>query len=76
MLKVEPPSLEEAVWQALGTVIDPELGLPLGSYLAGLVRSCMGGLAGVSEVQVHLASDPPWTIDRMSARARSQLGCK
>lgn len=49
-------------------------GCGMGDILKADVEEKLKGLAGVSDVQVELVVDPPWTPDRMSDAARLQLG--
>lgn len=47
---------------------------PAGPQLLGQSKECVGRLEGVSEVDIRLVMDPPWTPDRMTDDARDQLG--
>jgi metal-sulfur cluster biosynthetic enzyme len=47
---------------------------PAGPQLLGQSKEFVGRLEGVSEVDVRLVMDPPWTPDRMTEDARDQLG--
>ncbi len=38
------------------------------------IRQKVKGIAGVSDVEIELTFDPPWTMDMMSESARLQLG--
>lgn len=50
------------------------VGCPLFSLIANPIREAVGKLPGVKSVEVELTFDPPWTIDKMSKKARIQLG--
>ena len=50
------------------------IGCPLFEQIAGPIRSAVGKLDGVKEVDVLLTFEPPWSPDRMSAEAKMQLG--
>lgn len=94
---------EEQVFEALGTVYDPELHLPItdlglvyaimveggkvdtkitltsmGCPLAGtiidLAHEAIMRVDGVSEANVEIVWDPPWSVDMMSDEARMRLG--
>ena len=74
-------SLKPQVTAALKTVFDPEM--PVNIYELGLIYDVkVDGekvairmtLTGVSDVQVELTFDPPWTKDRMSEAAKLTLG--
>lgn len=47
---------------------------PAGPQLLGQSKEFVGRLEGVSEVDIRLVMDPPWTPDRMTEDARDQLG--
>lgn len=47
---------------------------PLGDQIVFDAEQRLRELDGVDEVRVDLVWDPPWTPDRMSARAREALG--
>ncbi|MGA2033151.1 MAG: metal-sulfur cluster assembly factor [Thermoguttaceae bacterium] len=47
---------------------------PYAPMLLQEVKDVLLGLAGVSDVEVHLTLDPPWTPDRMTEDARDELG--
>jgi metal-sulfur cluster biosynthetic enzyme len=47
---------------------------PYGPQLLEEVREVVGELQGVSDVDVRLTLNPPWTPDRMSDDARDELG--
>jgi metal-sulfur cluster biosynthetic enzyme len=90
-------------FEALRSVIDPELGInivdlglvyridvegslvrvaltmtspacPLGEQLVARVKERLKVLRGIERSDVELVWDPPWTPERMSAAARSELG--
>jgi metal-sulfur cluster biosynthetic enzyme len=48
-------------------------GHPDGLTLPGRVRRLLLEVKGVTEVQVQLTGDPPWTTDRMTDLARREL---
>lgn len=52
------------------------IGCPLGSSLAEGVRTGALQAPGVSDAHVDVVYDPPWTPERMSEAARTQLGWK
>ncbi len=47
---------------------------PLGEYLTGQAKTALAGIDGVGNVEIMLTQEPPWTPDRLSERARRQLG--
>ncbi|MEM9660329.1 MAG: metal-sulfur cluster assembly factor [Planctomycetota bacterium] len=47
---------------------------PAGPQLLGQSKEAVGRMEGVSEVDVRLVMEPPWTPDRMTDDARDQLG--
>lgn len=50
------------------------LGCPLFDLIATPIREAVGKQEGVKDVDVELTFDPPWSMDRMSEEARTQLG--
>ncbi len=49
-------------------------GCPVAGSMPGMVEQAVRNVEGVSDVEVELVWDPPWTIDRMSEEARLTLG--
>ena len=49
-------------------------GCGIGPILVEEVKSKIGALPGVGEVNVELVFDPPWSYDRMSEAARLETG--
>lgn len=47
---------------------------PAGPQLLSQSKEAVGRLEGVSDVEVKLVMEPPWTPDRMTEDARDQLG--
>jgi len=47
---------------------------PLGEHIVQDAEARIRALAGVSEVEVRLVWDPPWSPERMTASARKTLG--
>jgi len=50
------------------------VGCPLFELMADPIKKQVGKLKGVKKVVVTLTFEPPWTVDRMSRRAKAQLG--
>ncbi len=49
-------------------------GCPVAGSMPGQVEMTVKNVEGVSDAEVELVWDPPWTIDRMSDEARLTLG--
>jgi len=49
------------------------MGCPLFSLMEEPIKQGIASLPGVKSVVVDLTFDPPWTIDRMSKKAKKQL---
>lgn len=49
-------------------------GCPLSAYMDDSVRSALWGAPGVSDVDLQIIWDPPWSTDMMSLRAKQELG--
>lgn len=47
---------------------------PAGPQLVAQSRQVVEAIEGVTEVEVKIVMDPPWTQDRMTDDARDQLG--
>ena len=47
---------------------------PSAQSLPGEVRFKVRGISGVTDAQVEIVWEPPWTMDKMSDTARLQLG--
>ncbi len=47
---------------------------PVAGQMPILVKAAVEQVAGVQAAEVELTWDPPWTQERMSERARLQLG--
>lgn len=50
------------------------MGCPLAGMINQMVESAVEEIEGVTEVDVNIVWDPPWTKERMSRVARMQLG--
>ncbi|TAN00492.1 MAG: SUF system Fe-S cluster assembly protein [Rhizobiaceae bacterium] len=49
-------------------------GCPVAGEMPGWVQNAVSAVEGVSDVDVEMVFDPPWTPDRMSEEARIALG--
>ena len=49
-------------------------GCPVAQDFPGWVQQAVREVSGVSDAEVELVWDPPWTMDRMTEAARLQLG--
>ena len=50
------------------------LGCPLFDLIANPIKEEIGKLPGVKSVDVELTFEPPWSTDRVSKKAKEQLG--
>ena len=50
------------------------LGCPLFDLIAHPIQEEVGKIPGVKKVNVDLTFEPPWSTDRMSTKAKEQLG--
>jgi metal-sulfur cluster biosynthetic enzyme len=50
------------------------IGCPLFSLIADPIKKEVGKLDGVTKVLVELTFEPPWNMERMSEKAKAQLG--
>ncbi|TWG95457.1 FeS assembly SUF system protein [Mesorhizobium sp. J18] len=49
-------------------------GCPVAGEMPGWVQNAVSSVEGVSNVEVDMVFDPPWTPDRMSEEAQVALG--
>lgn len=49
-------------------------GCPVAGEMPGWVQNAVGAVEGVSDVDVEMVFDPPWTPDRMSEEAQIAVG--
>ena len=49
-------------------------GCPVAGEMPGWVQNAVVAIEGVSDVEVTMTFDPPWTPDRMSEEARVSVG--
>lgn len=49
-------------------------GCPVAQSFPGIVENAVNNVAGVSEAQVELVWDPPWSQENMSEAAKLHLG--
>jgi len=49
-------------------------GCPVAGEMPGWVQNAVSAVEGVSDVDVQMTFDPPWTPDRMSEEARFAVG--
>ncbi|NCN58393.1 aromatic ring hydroxylase [Candidatus Roizmanbacteria bacterium CG22_combo_CG10-13_8_21_14_all_38_20] len=50
------------------------MGCPLFSEISDPIKNRVGNLKGVSEVKIELTFDPLWEPDKMSKKAKLELG--
>ena len=56
------------------TITLTTIGCPLFDVIEGDIKRKVGALAGITHVKVALTFDPPWSPDKMSEKARAELG--
>jgi FeS assembly SUF system protein len=49
-------------------------GCPVAGEMPGWVQNAVGAVEGISDVEVKMVFDPPWTPDRMSEEAQVAVG--
>jgi metal-sulfur cluster biosynthetic enzyme len=50
------------------------IGCPLADLIVDLIKGKVSSIKGVKRVLIDLTFEPPWTPDRMSKKAKKQLG--
>lgn len=50
------------------------MGCPLFDQLEQEIKGAVKKVKGVTDVSVDLVFDPPWTIDRLTERAKAMMG--
>ncbi len=50
------------------------VGCPLFDQIELPIRQAISKLPGVKQIDVDLTFEPPWSMDRLSAEAKAQLG--
>ena len=72
-VEVEPePEIDDAKVKVVMTLTTP--GCPLAGEIEEMIRSAVRPLSWLSEVEVELTFDPPWSMDKMSEAAKLELG--
>lgn len=66
--------IEEATGTVKVKMTLTTIGCPLFSLIADPIKKEVGKLEGVTRVLVELTFEPPWTMERMSEKAKAQLG--
>ncbi len=74
-VKVEEPKPKEGSHVEVRMTLT-SIGCPLAGFFAMQVEEKMKAIKGVKDVHVHVIWEPPWTPDRMSKKAKAQLGMK
>ena len=49
-------------------------GCPVAGEMPGWVQNAVSAVEGISDVEVNMVFDPPWSPDRMSEEARVAVG--
>ncbi len=49
-------------------------GCPVAGEMPGWVQNAVSAVEGISDVEVNMVFDPPWTPDRMSEEAQVAVG--
>ena len=49
-------------------------GCPVAGEMPGWVQNAVGAVEGISDVEVNMTFDPPWSPDRMSEEAQVAVG--
>lgn len=49
-------------------------GCPIAASFPGIVESAVRSVIGISDAEVELVWEPPWSMDNMSEAAKLQLG--
>jgi FeS assembly SUF system protein len=49
-------------------------GCPVAGEMPGWVQNAVSAVEGISDVEVNMVFDPPWSPDRMSEEARIAVG--
>lgn len=85
---IPDPELNISIWE-LGLIyqieIDPKqrvkitmtltsIGCPLFNLISEPIKQEISKITDVDSVDVELTFDPPWTMERMSAKAKAELG--
>lgn len=68
-VKVNPKKGTVTIVMTLTTI-----GCPLFSLIEDPIKREVGKLKGVKAVKVDLTFEPPWTPEKMSAKAKAELG--
>lgn len=50
------------------------MGCPLFGMIEGEIAKAVGAVPGVTNVNIELTFEPPWSADRMSESAKIELG--
>lgn len=50
------------------------MGCPLFTIIEADIKNKLKSVAGVAGVNVQLVFDPPWSMDRLSERAKAMMG--
>jgi metal-sulfur cluster biosynthetic enzyme len=74
VVTIEPASEEEGKSKVLIEMTMTSPMCPAGPQLVGNTKQVITALEDVSDVEVKVVMEPPWTPDRMTDDARDQLG--
>jgi metal-sulfur cluster biosynthetic enzyme len=66
--------VEEKDGKVLVVMTLTTMGCPLFGTIEDEIKTKLKEIKGVAEVAVNLVFDPPWSMDRLTERARAQMG--
>ncbi|MGG1216515.1 metal-sulfur cluster assembly factor [Priestia endophytica] len=66
--------VEEDKGTVFVTMTLTSIGCPLAGMLSDQVKTALGAVEGVEDVEVNIVFDPPWSKDRMTRYAKIALG--
>lgn len=50
------------------------IGCPLFNLIADPIKDKVGKMKGVKKINIDLTFDPPWSIDKMTAKGKAAMG--